>query len=147
MADLSQKFSYIYFQSLDDLKNKYPVSQIPLVLLKQRKIGLVYDHASSHVFDDVMYWIEQYNFRTPKSEKLVVQFLDPCLNSIYHPPDVVMNARLKRLVRSEYHDLINLIVIDPSNPSKLKYGGKIPISIETLIGFVGKSCVNSFHWN
>jgi len=73
-------------------------------MFKRRKIGLIYDNAPSHVSAEVMDWITLYNSKASENELLVVEFVDPCLTSIYQPPDVVMNASLKRLVRQQYHE-------------------------------------------
>ena len=113
--------------------------QYLIYLFKGRKIGLIYDNASSHVSADVTNWINSYNSTAPKNEKLIVEFVDPCLTSIYQPPDVVMNAPLKRSIRSQYHDYVNQILKDNSRVSKFKPGDKIPISRETLIDFVEKA--------
>ena len=75
-------------------------------LFKGRKIGLIYDNAPSHVSAEVKDWITSHNKKAFGNEKLVVEFVDPCLTSIYQPPDVVMNAQLKRLVRQEYNDYV-----------------------------------------
>ena len=55
---------------------------------------------------EVKDWITSHNKKAPGNEKLVVEFVDPCLTSIYQPPDVVMNVQLKRLVRQEYNDYV-----------------------------------------
>lgn len=50
-----------------------------------RKIGLIYDNAPSHVSAEVMDWITLYNSKASENEQLVVEFVDPCLTSIYQP--------------------------------------------------------------
>ena len=108
-------------------------------LFTGRKIGLIYDNAPSHVSAEVMDWITSYNSKAPPNEQLVVEFVDPCLTSIYQPPDVVMNAPLKRLVRQQYHDHVHRILQDESHSSEFKPGDKVTISRETLIDFVEKA--------
>ena len=70
-----------------------------------RKIGLVYDHAPSHVSAEVKAWIQSHNENALENEKIVVEFVDQCLTSIYQPPDVVMNRPLKRFIRSQYKSI------------------------------------------
>ena len=101
-------------------------------LFKGRKIGLIYDNAPSHVSKEVKDWINSYNKRAPENEQLVVEFVDPCLTSIYQPPDVVMNVVLKRLVRQQYNDYVRSLLQDNS----LKAGEKVPLQRETLIEFI-----------
>ena len=100
---------------------------------------MIYDNAPSHVPAEVMDWITSYNSKAPPNEQLVVEFVDPCLTSIYQPPDVIMNAPLKRLVRQQYHDHVHRILQDESHSSKFKPGDKVTISRETLIDFVEKA--------
>ena len=108
-------------------------------LFKGRKIGLIYDNAPSHVSTEVMDWIASYNRKAPENEQVIVEFVDPCLTSIYQPPDVVMNAPLKRLIRRQYHDHIHRILQDDARSSKFKAGDKVTIPRETLIEFVEKA--------
>ena len=111
-------------------------------LFEGRKIGLVFDNAPSHVSAEVMDWINLYNRKAPENEQLVVEFVDPCLTSIYQPPDVVMNAPLKRLIRQQYHDHVHRISQDQSQLSKFKPGDKVTVPRETLIDFIEKAYDN-----
>lgn len=108
-------------------------------MFKGRKIGLIYDNAPSHVSAEVMDWITLYNSKASENEQLAVEFVGPCLTSIYQPPDVVMNAPLKRLVRQQYHDHVHRINLDELRSSKFKPGDKVTVSRETLIDFVEKA--------
>ena len=100
---------------------------------------MIYNHAPEHVSIYIMDWIKVYNSHAIKTEKLVVEFVDPCLTSIYDPPDVVMNYPLKLSVWHVYHNNINHIVQDISTITKFKPGDKIIISRKTLIGFMEKA--------
>ena len=109
-------------------------------LFTGRKIGLIYDNAPSHVSAEVMDWITSYNSKAPPNEQLVVEFVDPCLTLIYPPPDVVMNAPLKLLVRQQYHDHAHCILQDESLSSKFKPGDKVPVPTRKILtNFVEKA--------
>ena len=105
-------------------------------LFPGRKIGLVYDHAPSHVSAEVKAWIQSHNENALENEKIVVEFVDQCLTSIYQPPDVVMNRPLKRFIRSQYHDYVNQLLKKPATGSPLRAGDPVAIPRETLIGFI-----------
>ena len=113
-------------------------------LFPGRKIGLIYDNAPSHVSSEVRTWIEEHNETVSENEKIVVEFVDPCLTSVYQPPDVVMNAPLKRLIRQQYHDYVNQLLRDPPSGVALKAGDKFVVSREALliIGFVENAYQN-----
>jgi hypothetical protein len=68
------------------------------------QVGLVYDHAPTHVCDQVKQALKDMNGSHPEQEELVVEFIDPCLTSIYQLPDIVVNGTLKTMIREEYHN-------------------------------------------
>jgi hypothetical protein len=68
------------------------------------RVGLVYDHAPTHVCNKVKQALKDINGSRPEQEELVVEFIDPCLTSIYQPPDIVVNGPLKKMIREEYHN-------------------------------------------
>jgi len=105
-------------------------------LFSGRKIRLIYDNAPSHVSSKVTCWIEQYNSVAVENEKIVVEFVDPCLTSVYQPPDVVMNAPLKRMIRNQYHDYVNDSIRNPPSGEAPKARSPIAVSRETLVSFV-----------
>ena len=108
-------------------------------MFKGRKVGLIYDNAPSHVSAEVMDWIASYNNKVAQNEQLVLEFVDPCLTSIYQPPDVVMNAPLKRLIREQYHDHVHCLLKDESRSTKFKPEDKVTVPRETLIDFIEKA--------
>ena len=117
--------------------------QYLLQLYPNKKIGLIYDHAPSHVSEEVKKWIEEYNnAREENDAELIIEFVDPCLTSVYQPPDVVMNAPLKKSIRTQYHDHVRRLIdrtnITETNES-LKAGSTVKISRETLVKFVENS--------
>ena len=63
------------------------------------RVGLVYDHSPTHVCDEVEQALKDINANLPEEEELVVEFIDPCLTSIYQPPDLAVNGPLKNIIR------------------------------------------------
>ena len=82
--------------------NHWMTSETNILFLKYlqglfplQKIGLIYDNAPSHVSSEVKDWIQAYNKSALDKQQIIVEFVDPCLTSVYQPADVVMNAPLK----------------------------------------------------
>ena len=72
-----------------------------LQLYPNKEIGSIYDHSPSHVSEEVRKWVEEYNNgREGKDSELVIEFIDPCLTSVYQPPDVDMIAPFKKSIRT-----------------------------------------------
>ena len=71
--------------------------------------------------------------------KLIIEFVDPCLTSVYQPPDVVMNAPLKKSIRTQYHDHVRLLIESTETNESLTAGSTVKISRETLVNFVENS--------
>ena len=88
------------------------------------------------VSSEVKAWIQSYNEKVLKNEKIVVEFVDLCLTSIYQHPDVVMNAPLKRSIRRQYHEYVHQLLQSPSSGIALKAGDPISVSRETVVGFI-----------
>ena len=103
---------------------------------------MVYDNAPSHVSAEIKTWIEDYNKSVSENEKIVMEFVDPCLTSIYQPPDVVMNAPLKLSIRHQYHNYVRELLQNPPSGIALKAGDPIAVSRETLVGFVKNAYQN-----
>jgi hypothetical protein len=64
------------------------------------RVVLVYDHAPTHVSDQVKHALKDISGSRLEQEDLVVEFIDPCLTSIYLPPDIVVNGPLKKMKES-----------------------------------------------
>ena len=92
------------------------------------RVGLVYDHAPTHVCDEVEQALKDINADRPTEEELVVEFIDPCLTSIYQPPDVAVNRPLKKMIREECHNHVAKLFSTSKKSENLKAGDKIPIS-------------------
>ena len=96
----------------------------------------MYDHAPTHVCDEVEQALKDINANRPEEEELVVEFIDPCLTSIYQPPDVAVNGPLKKMIREEYHNHVAELFSTSKQSANLKAGDKIPVSRENLVGFI-----------
>lgn len=103
---------------------------------RRMRVGLVYDHAPTHVCDEVEQALKDINANRPEEEELVVEFIDPCLTSIYQPPDVAVNGPLKKMIREEYHNHVAKLFSTSKQSANLKAGDKIPVSRENLVGFI-----------
>jgi hypothetical protein len=69
----------------------------------------IYDYAPSHVCNEVQDWIKQENETLPDSEKYIVEMVDPCLTSVYQPPDVAINKPLKPKIRALYQQHLSMV--------------------------------------
>ena len=100
------------------------------------RVGLVYDHSPTHVCDEVEQALKDINANRPEEEELVVEFIDPCLTSIYQPPDVAVNGPLKKMIREEYHNHVAELFSTSKQSASLNAGDKIPVSRENLVEFI-----------
>ena len=77
-----------------------------------KKVGLVYNKSSSHcskaVKDYVKYWNDNPNYIC----MFVIEFVDPCLTSVYQPPDVMYNKPFRALIRTKYNEYISTGLIN-----------------------------------
>jgi hypothetical protein len=99
-------------------------------------VDLVYDHALTHVCDQVKQAQKDINGSRLEQEELVVEFIDPCLTSIYQPPDIVVNGPLKKKIREEYHNHVFELSCNLEESLSLNAGDKIPVSPEDLVRFI-----------
>jgi len=95
----------------------------------KRCIGLVWDKASSHISQEVRDWLEETN--KTQLPRIVVDFVDAGLTSIYQPPDVSINKPLKQHVRKRYEKLVAMLAFSP--------GSKITVSRKQLVDIVEES--------
>ena len=91
-------------------------------------IGLLFDCAPSHS-KRLVKWINEEN--KISETKIIVEFIDECLTSIYQPCDVTMNKPLKAKVRHHYYTHIRGLNTKP--------GEKIVITRELLMKFIVSS--------
>jgi DDE superfamily endonuclease len=90
-----------------------------------KTIGLVFDCAPSHS-RGLVQWINKENEES--NTKVVVEYIDECLTSIYQPCDIMINKPLKSKVRSHYYKHVRGLNSKP--------GEKLVISRENLMNFI-----------
>jgi len=64
--------------------------------------------------------------------------VDPCLTSVYQPPDVAINKPLKQKIRALYQQHLSGLICS-SESTKLKAGQKVGVSRENLVDFLVKA--------
>ena len=69
-------------------------------------------------------------------EDLVVEFIGPCLTSIYQPPGITVSGALKKTFREEYHNHVAKLFSISKQPASIKVRDKILISGEEFIRFI-----------
>jgi hypothetical protein len=102
-------------------------------------VGLVWDSAPQHGAKEVKQWVENYN-REHASEgsQIILELIDKSLTSIIQPPDVALIAVLKKIIRNEYH-----ILIDKKLESgALQPGETLRITREDVVRFVETAVKN-----
>ena len=124
-------------------KNHWQTSSTVIIFLvslqklypTKRVIGIIWDKASSHFSEEVKDYIEQSNKEV--TPKIVVDFVDSGLTSVYQPPDVVINKPLKKEIRSQYEHLMSI------RYKKQKYepGKTVAVSREEVVQIVE----NAYH--
>lgn len=65
-----------------------------------------------------------------------MEFVDPCLTSVYQAVDVVINAPLKRLIRNTCHKYVTVLLQDTSSRVAPKPGHLIKLSRESLVDVI-----------
>ena len=62
----------------------------------------------------------------------VIEFFDPCLTSVYQPPDVMYNKPFKALIGTKYNEPISKEL----NKGKINIGDKYKVSRDDLVNFI-----------
>ena len=106
---------------LESLRKLYPTKRV---------IGLIWDKASSHYSEEVVDYITQSN--ETSTPKIIVDFVDAGLTSVYQPPDVMINKPLKKSIRLQYERLM----ADRLKNYPFVAGIQVSVSREELVGIV-----------
>ena len=88
-------------------------------------IGLLFDCTPSHS-KSLVQWINEEN--EVSNTKIVVEYIDECLTSMYQPCDVMINKPLKSKICSHYYMHVQELNSKP--------GEKLVISREKLMNFI-----------
>ena len=84
--------------------------------------------------------LKDINANCPEEEELIIEFIDPCLTSIYQPPDVAVNGSLKKMIREEYHNHVTKLYSTSKQSVNIRPGYKISVFREDLVGFIKNTC-------
>ena len=87
-------------------------------------IGVIVDKASSHRSEEVIEWIKRTN--EVEKPKIIMEFIESGMTSVYQPPDVVVMKPLKVAVRKAYGKYRNEIA------GNFLPGGAIKVTREKL---------------
>ena len=101
-----------------------------LQMYRNKTIGLIIDYAPSHDNDNLERWVKKLNAESENGSRLVIEWIDKGLTSIYQPGDIAINKPLKHHIKKAYSDHITCQV-DEFAP-----GTKVNISRETLVDLI-----------
>ena len=92
-------------------------------------IGICYDYAPSHT-NYILEWVELQNEFDTIWIRVVLGYIDTCLNIIHQSYEVVVNNPLKQKMRGFYQENIHSLNSQPGN--------KIHVSRENLVNMILK---------
>ena len=93
---------------------------------------LVYDNTPSRCSKAINDYVKAWNENPNNTYTFNIQFIDPCLTSVYQPPDVMYNKPFKALIRTKYNESISTELIN----GNLNIGDKYKVSRDDLIHFI-----------
>ena len=100
--------------------------------VSRQKVALVYDNAPSHCSKADNGYVKVWNGNPKNTYSFVIKFVDPCLNSIYQPSDIVYNKLFKASIRKKYNDSISTRLTSGNFNVRDKY----KVSRDALIHFI-----------
>jgi hypothetical protein len=109
-----------------------------MTFYKGRTIGLIIDKAPSHTNETVYNWVKRLNDEDQTKTRIVLEWVDGGLTSVYQPGDIAVNKDLRNFVRKEYQGYI------ASNAKAFKPGETVKVSRERLVGFI-ENAFNEFN--
>jgi hypothetical protein len=107
------------------------------------RVGLVYDHASMHVCNDMKQALKNSNANCLQEEELVVEFIYPCFTSIYRPPDVAVIGPLKKMIKEEYHNHVSRLFSNSKQSASLDAGTELQSLEKILLGLFKTPTIKS----
>ena len=78
-----------------------------MTFYKGQTIGVILDKAPSHTNERIAEWVERLNKEDPDNTKIVLEWVDGGLTSVYQPGDIKVNKPSKELVKQEYYKYIS----------------------------------------
>lgn len=100
---------------------------------KGQKIGVIIDKAPSHTNDTVYEWVNKLNAEATDGTKIVLEWVDGGLTSVYQPGDITVNKPLKTMIKNQYYKYVT------ENKAGFRPGEKIRVSREKLVEFIEAS--------
>ena len=76
--------------------------------------------------------MNRWNDNPDNTCTFVIEFVDPCLTSVYQPHDVMYNKPFKALIRTKYNESILTELIK----GNINFGDKYKVSRDDLINFI-----------
>ena len=104
-----------------------------MLMYPRKKIGVIIDYAPAHDSELVKKWTKELNETSVTGSKIVIEWIDPSLTSIYQPGDITINKPLKNMVRERYQKYVSDIC------NEFTPGQSIKISREKLVEIVEQS--------
>jgi hypothetical protein len=116
-----------------------PCLTVLLQLFPGETIGLILDHAPSHRSVKVEAGLAEMNEKAKKCNggpgtRLVLEWIDPCLTSVYQPGDISINKPLKENIKNRHALFTRNIVNGKSGP--FRAGQAVKATREDLLGFI-----------
>ena len=104
-------------------------------LYRGKKISLVYNKSPSHCSKAVKNHAKRWNNNPNHTCTFLIEFVDPCLTSVYQSPDVMNNKSFMALIRTKYNESISTELIN----GNINIGDKYKVSRGDLTNlFVNK---------
>ena len=101
-------------------------------LYRGKKINLVYDKSPSHCSKAVKNHAKRWNNNPNHTCTFLIEFVDPCLTSVYQSPDVINNKLFMALIRTKYNESISTALIN----GNINIGDKYKVSRGDLTNFI-----------
>ena len=106
---------------------------------KGKKIGLIVDYAPSHTDINIDDWVQKLNeSKKHLKTKLIIEWIDKGLTSIYQPGDISVNKPLKDHIKQKYHAYV------AEEVENFCPGQPIRVTREQMVGFI-ETAVNEIN--
>ena len=101
--------------------------------LSRQKMKIAYDKAPSYNSKTLKNYVKYWNENPNNACAFVIQFVDPCLTSIYQPSDIMYNKPFKALIQTKYNQSTSTELINNGN---INIADKCKVSRDYLINFI-----------
>ena len=104
-------------------------------------IGICYEYAPYHT-NYILEWVELQKEVDKNGTRIVINYIDPCITSIYQPCGVVINRPLKKKIRGFYQEYINSLNSQPGDKIHVSREKQVDMLMIYLSGSTTKRCLN-----